>query len=262
MTEPQTASPRSSLFARKGEAAPSPAVAYVSVRQLQGKPERRAEGPDRRERQRQRRQERGSFDGPDRRGPDQRGSSDRRHFTPASGLAFGQQRVAWVDPERPADASEETTTEDDVRQVPSFLSSLIQRHGVAKAPPAAPAPERMVASRPGAAAASPATPRPEREPAALDRPAMPARQAPTMIDPERYLSSGRSRRQRVAAPQPGAEPAAPWPAQQLEHGERHKLTMRLAHEHYQQFMQFVARSGRTQQSILAAAIAAFLEDAP
>ena len=113
----------SPLFAQKGAAVPSPAVAYVSLHQMRGQTERRGGEPDRRAQQRDAREHEGSpDDGRDRRGPDYGG---RRHYTPHEGLAHGQKPVDWTPPAPPLAGGAATPA--------SPLSALISRHGVAGA---------------------------------------------------------------------------------------------------------------------------------
>ncbi len=118
------------LFAQKGAAVPSPAVAYVSLHEMRGQTERRGEEPDRRALQQDAREHEGApDDGRDRRGPDHGG---RRHYTPREGLAHGQKPVDWARPAPPPAG--------DAAKPASPLSSLISRHGVAGAPPPRPVP--------------------------------------------------------------------------------------------------------------------------
>ncbi len=212
MTEAMPAGPSRSLFAHKGEAVPSPAVAYVSLRQMRGEAEQRAEEPDRRAQQRDAcEHEVASDDGRDRRGPDYGG---RRHFTPPTGLAFGQQFVPWAATDADSDASQETTAKPRAKQQArsslsvSSLSSLIQRHGVA--PPSPPS-AMLEAQTPPAEAATrvdvekdlstpetrgqaptssePVASRPEPAPAAPQQPEARLAAAPTKIDRERLTAA-------------------------------------------------------------------------
>ncbi len=115
------------LFAQKGAAVPSPAVGYVSLRQMRGYVERREPTPDRRDAL-----DTGAaapFDAPSRR------HGDRRHYTPNEGLAHGQKPVAWTPPAPPA-----PPPAGDAAKPASPLSSLISRHGVAGAPSPRPVP--------------------------------------------------------------------------------------------------------------------------
>ena len=112
------------LFAQKGAAVPSPAVAYVSLRQMRGDAERREPTPDRRDAPDTDAQ--AAFDAPNRR------QGDRRHYTPNEGLAHGQEPVAWTPPAPPPAG--------DAARPASPLSSLISRHGVAGAPSPRPVP--------------------------------------------------------------------------------------------------------------------------
>jgi len=121
------------LFAQKGAAVPSPAVAYVSLHQMRGQSERRAEEPDRRAQQQGAREHEGAtYDGRDRRGPDHGG---RRHYTPREGLAHGQEPVDWAPTAPPA-----PPPAGDAAAPASPLSSLISRYGVAGAPSPRPVP--------------------------------------------------------------------------------------------------------------------------
>ncbi len=120
----------SPLFAQKGAAVPSPAVAYVSLRQMRDQTERRGGEPDRRVPQQDAREHEGAPDGGrDRRGPDYGG---RRHYTPHEGLAHGQVPVDWTPPAPPPAGGATPPA--------SPLSALISRHGVAGAPSPRPAP--------------------------------------------------------------------------------------------------------------------------
>ncbi len=120
----------SPLFAHKGAAVPSPAVAYVSLHEMRGQTERRGEEPDRRAQQLDAREHQGApDDGRDRRGPDYGG---RRHYTPHEGLAHGQVPVDWTPPAPPPAGGAATPA--------SPLSALISRHGVAGAPSPRPVP--------------------------------------------------------------------------------------------------------------------------
>lgn len=112
------------LFAQKGAAVPSPAVAYVSLRQMRGQTERREPTPDRRDATDR---DAAAFDGQDRR------QGDRRHYTPNEGLAHGQEPVAWTPPAPPLADNGSTKSA-------SPLSSLISRYGVAGAPSPRPLP--------------------------------------------------------------------------------------------------------------------------
>ncbi len=117
----------SPLFAQKGAAVPSPAVAYVSLHQMRGHAERREPAPDRRHAPDT--PDAGAtaaFDGTDRR------QGDRRHYTPHEGLAHGQEPVDWTPPAPPPTSHAATPA--------SPLSALISRHGVAGAPSPRPVP--------------------------------------------------------------------------------------------------------------------------
>ncbi len=110
----------SPLFAQKGAAVPSPAVAYVSLQQMRGQTERREPAPDRRHAPDA--ADAGTtaaFDGTNRR------LGDRRHYTPHEGLAHGQVPVDWTPPAPPPGGGAATPA--------SPLSALISRHGVAGA---------------------------------------------------------------------------------------------------------------------------------
>ena len=249
MTEPKTASSQSSLFARKGEAEPSPAVAYVSLRQLQGKPDRRQERPERRGDQRHLAEQGSSPEVPEQR------SGERRHYTPASGLAFGQRSVSWSYTEARSDESQATTAERAVTRDPSLLSSLIVRHGVASAPPAPRGPEPTIAARRVGAIAPRVTPR--SEPAAPRQPQAPPAASPTKIDP---LSAAGARGRRTAAAQSPAKPSKPLAAKRSSYGKRKKLTLRIGQKRFKKFKEIADATDRTYQSILSAAIKAYLEE--
>lgn len=108
MTYQAQISPRLSLFARKGAAEPTPAIAYVSLRRMRGETERREEVSH-------------SWDRPG------SGHHDRRHFTPRSGTALGQPYVPCAAPEDKADAPEEAAKTRTTKTSVSILSSLIHR---------------------------------------------------------------------------------------------------------------------------------------
>ena len=117
----------SPLFAQKGAAVPSPAVAYVSLHEMRGQSERREPAPDRRHApDTVDADDAAAFEGTDRR------ASDRRHYTPHEGLAHGQAPVAWTPPAPPPAGGAATPA--------SPLSSLISRYGVAGAPSPRPVP--------------------------------------------------------------------------------------------------------------------------
>ncbi len=131
MTERKPA-PEGPLFARKGEATPAPAVGYVSVRILQGKPERRrGEG--------------------EREGPERRLSAFERLFGVAASAALAP--AAEVAPQAPPAAAPEAPP-PALRQAPGgteasgagpSLSLLIHRHLQPKAPSPAPPPAAAAA---------------------------------------------------------------------------------------------------------------------
>ncbi len=244
MTERDQTSAESPLFARKGEAVPAPAVAFVSLRQLQGKPEHRGGEPDRREQQHAHRHDEGPVDGPERRGPDYGG---RRHFTPSSGLAFDQQFVPWELPEGESGASEETAKVPEAKKPVSSMSFLIHRHGAGELRPASPRSEPALAPERVAATASPA----------------PARKPP-LIDPRRALSTPAS-----PVPPPLESPATPTgvpeseePPRETRKRKRKKVTVRLEREQYARIKELAKRSGGTQQSVMEAAVAAYLNQTP
>ncbi len=251
MTERDTTRGESPLFARKGEAVPAPAVAFVSLRQLQGKPEHRGGEPDRRGEQHAHRHDEGPVDLPERRGPDYGG---RRHFTPSSGLAFDQQFVPWEPSDGESDASEETAMAPKAKKPVSSMSSmssLIHRHGAGELRPASPWSEPALAPEPVAATASPATPAPVRK--------------PPLIDPRRALSTPAS----PVPPQPQESPATPTrlpesaePPSKKRKPKRKKVTVRLEREQYARIKELAKRSGGTQQSVMAAAVAAYLNKTP
>ncbi|MCH9019223.1 MAG: hypothetical protein IIA73_02515 [Proteobacteria bacterium] len=247
MTERDSTRGESPLFARKGEAIPAPAVAFVSLRQLQGKPDERGGEPDRRAQQ----HDGGPVDGPERHGPDYGG---RRHFTPSSGLAFDQQFVPWELPDGESGASEETATAPKAKRPVSSMSSmssLIHRHGVGELRPASPTSEPALAPERVAATASPATPAPARK--------------PPLIDPRRALSTPAS----PVPPPPLESPATPTrlpeseePPRETRKRKRKKVTVRLEREQYARIKELAKRSGGTQQSVMAAAVAAYLNETP
>lgn len=108
MTYQENISSRLSLFARKGAAEPTAAIAYVSLRQMRGETERREEVSH-------------SWDRPG------SGHHDRRHFTPRSGLAIGQPYVPCAAPEDKADAPQDAAIMRTTKSSVSTLSSLIHR---------------------------------------------------------------------------------------------------------------------------------------
>ncbi len=244
MTERHTTSGESPLFARKGEAVPAPAVAFVSLRQLQGKPEHRGGEPDRRGDQHE--HDEGPVDVPERRGPDHGG---RRHFTPSSGLAFDQQFVPWEPSDGESDASEETAMAPKAKKPVSSMSSLIHRHGAGELRPASPWSEPAFAPERVAATASPA----------------PARKPP-LIDPRLALSTPASP---VPQPPPLESPSAPAglpdgekPPSEKRKRKRKKVTVRLEREQFSRIKELAKRSGGTHQSVMAAAVAAYLNETP
>jgi hypothetical protein len=208
------------LFAQKGAAVPSPAVAYVSLHQMRGQTERRAEEPDRRAQQQDAREHEGApDDGRDRRGPDYGG---RRHYTPREGLAHGQEPVDWAPTAPPAPPAPPPA--GDAAKPASPLSSLISRHGVAGAP----------------------SPRPV--PAVPLHYAQPS-EARHRIDVTKHLSTAGS------DDEPAAVVAPPPPKRR----KRKKLTVRLGLTKFQQIYDLAENADRTYQSILEAAITDFLE---
>ena len=247
MTERDKTSGESPLFARKGEAVPAPAVAFVSLRQLQGKPEHRRGEPDRRGDQHAHRHDEGPVDEPERRGPDHGG---RRHFTPSSGLAFDQQFVPWEPSDGESDASEETAVAPKAKKPVSSMASLIHRHGAGELRPASPWSEPALAPERVAATASPATPAPARK--------------PPLIDPRRALSTPAS-----PVPPPLESPATPTgrpegeePPSEKRKRKRKKITVRLEREQFSRIKELAKRSGGTQQSVMAAAVTAYLNQTP
>ena len=247
MTERDSTRGESPLFARKGEAIPAPAVAFVSLRQLQGKPEHRGGELDRREQEHAHRHDEGPVDGPERHGPDYGG---RRHFTPSSGLAFDQQFVPWEPSDGESDASEETAVAPKAKKPVSSMASLIHRHGVGELRPASPRFEPALAPERVAATASPATPAPARK--------------PPLIDPRRALSTPAS-----PVPPPLESPATPTgrpegeePPSEKRKRKRKKITVRLEREQFSRIKELAKRSGGTQQSVMAAAVTAYLNQTP
>ncbi len=228
MTEHTNTSPQRSLFARKGEAAPAPAVAYVSLRQMQGESEQREEGPDRREQWGAPQNDGESTDRRAHLGPDHDG---RRHFTPRTGLAYGQRYVPWAAPETEADAPQDTARVRKAKTTVgplsvASLSSLIHRHRDGFAQPEAP----------------PAT-------------------GPTKLDLT-HLLAARPRGRPPASPKLPAEPATPHAAQpsatRKPKMKRKKVTVRLEFEQFSQIKALAERAGKSRQSVLAKAVAAYL----
>ncbi len=253
MTENTITSPRPSLFARKGEAEPAPAVAYVSLREMQGKSDRREDAPDRRA---QWGDGQGNEESPDspvahRRVFTSSGSDHdgRRHFTPRSGLALGQRYVPWTAPEDQADAPKQTAKARKASPSVSTLSSLIHRHRDGASQPASVPPSAAATASPDLA---PATPR---------QPAAPTAAGPTKIDMS-YLSQSDTSGRRPASPKPQADPidpqAQPAPAPLMRKPIRRKVTMRLDVKQFNKIKLLSAKSGTSQQSVMAAAVADYL----
>lgn len=192
MTKP--AARLGSIFASKGEAIPAPAVAYVGLRQLQGRPERRKEEPTK-------------FGPPDQsadRAPAWKGTN-RRHFPPEDD--FGKP------PELPAAAAPAT----------SPLSSLIARHRVPRASPPPPLPREQT----------------------------PPAQAASRVEVAKYTPTPVTHE--LAPTQ--SEPVGPL-AKRIK---RKKLTVRLERDIFQGFKDLAYRGDCTYQSILEAAIRAYLD---
>lgn len=269
MTDHTKISPQPSIFARKGEAEPAPAVAYVSLREMQGKSDRRDDAPDRRAQWGERQGNGNSTDG---RSPQRRvftaGGTDhdgRRHYTPRSGLAMGQQYVPWAPPEETAEAPKKTARSRRGTPSVATLSALIHRHqdGGVKAAARAPAP----APRPIAATESPVTPTPEDHSATPRPPEERIAAAPTKIDMS-YLSAAGAPGQRTTAAKSPAEPAAPAapaapqakqpPEIRKRKVKRKKVTVRLEVEEYRQIKNLANKAGESYQSVMAAAITEYL----
>ena len=256
MTEHADISPRPSLFARKGEAEPAPAVAFVSLRHMYGKPEQRAERPDRREHMEAYQPDGESADKRIRHGPDHDG---RRHFTPRSGLAFGQRYVPWAAAETEADASPDTTRVRKAKTTVgslsvASLSALIHRHRDGPAQP-------VLTPQSAAATGSPAPPSPEPGPAAPRRPEAPAAKGPTKVDMA-HLSTSGTRGRRPAVSKSPADPVAPRAAQpsatHKREKKRKKVTVRLELDQFRRIKALADRAGQSRQSIMAQAVADYL----
>lgn len=238
--------PRPSLFARKGEAEPAPAVAYVSLRQMQGKPERREEGPDRRAQWSAQQRDEGAPDSqaPQRRGfaasgPDHDG---RRHFTPRSGLAMDQEYVPWKAPEDKAEAPQKSVAARRASSPSvSALSALIHRHQDGLAKPASVVPEPTPLPTPAQAQAA---------------------AGPTKIDMS-YLSAagaggGRGAARKPSPAAPEAPQAAKPPTAYKPKKLRKKVTVRLEIDHFKQIKELAERTGKSRQSVMAKAVANYL----
>ena len=266
MTNHAKTSPRPSIFARKGEAQPAPAVAFVSLRQMQGKPERREDAPDRRAQWGERQGDGNTGDG---QAPQRRvytaGQTDhdgRRHYTPRSGLALGQQYVPWSAPGTEAEAPEKTARARKGSPSVATLSALIHRHrdGVAGAAPRDPEPtpaaQRIIPTE------SPLAPSPEAVYATPPEPKERIATEPTKIDMS-YLSASGAQGQRAAAPKSPAAPAAPQakppPAARKRRLIRKKVTVRLEIEQYMQIKSLAEKNGGSYQSVMAAAVREFLD---
>lgn len=263
MTDHTRTSPQRSLFARKGEAEPAPAVAFVSLRHMHGEPDQRADRPDRREQLGAHRHDGVSPDSEVRRGPDHDG---RRHFTPRSGLAFGQQYVPWGTTETEADASEDTARERKAKRTVgalsvASLSALIHRHRDGSAQPASARPEPALTPQRVAATASPAPQPPEPGPAAPQQPEALAAAGPTKVDMA-YLSGAGTPGRRPASPKSPADQATPHASQRSATRtpkiKRKKVTVRLEPEQFLQIKALADDAGKTHQSVLAKAVAAYL----
>lgn len=269
MTDHTKISPQPSIFARKGEAEPAPAVAYVSLREMQGKSDRRDNIPDRRAQWGEPQGNGNSTDGEalQRRvftatGTDHDG---RRHYTPRSGLAMGQQYVPWSQPEEEAEAPKKTPRSRRGTPSVATLSALIHRHqdGGVKAAAREPAP----ATRPIAATESPVAPPPEDHSATPRTPEERIAAAPTKIDMS-YLSAAGAQGQRTtvakspAEPAASAAPAAPQAKQppkiRKRKVKRKKVTVRLEVEEYRQIKNLADKAGESYQSVMAAAITEYL----
>lgn len=249
MTEHADISPRPSLFARKGEAEPAPAVAFVSLRHMYGKPEQRAERPDRREHMEAYQPDGESADKRIRHGPDHDG---RRHFTPRSGLAFGQRYVPWAAPENEADASVDTAKGRKAKKTVgslsvASLSALIHRHRDGPARP-------VLTPQSAAATTSPA---PEPGPAVPRRPEAPAAKGPTKVDMA-HLSTSGTRGRRPAVAKSPADPVAQPPATRKRKMKRKKVTVRLELDQFRRIKALADRAGQSRQSIMAQAVADYL----
>ncbi len=128
------------------------------------------------------------------------------------------------------------------------MASLIHRHGVGELRPASPWSEPALAPERVAATASPATPAPARK--------------PPLIDPRRALSTPAS-----PVPPPLESPATPTGLPEGEEPpsktrKRKKVTVRLEREQFSRIKELAKRSGGTQQSVMAAAVAAYLNETP
>ena len=271
MTDHTKISPQPSIFARKGEAEPAPAVAYVSLREMQGKSDRRDDAPDRRAQWGERQGNGNSTDEQvlQRRvftasGTDHDG---RRHYTPRSGLAMGQQYVPWAPSEEEPEAPKKTARSRRGTPSVATLSALIHRHqdGGVKAAARQPAP--APAPRPIAATESPVTPPPEDHSATPRAPEERIAASPTKIDMS-YLSAAGAQGQRTTVAKSPAEPAAPAapaapqakqpPEIHKRKVKRKKVTVRLEVEEYRQIKGLADKAGESYQSVMAAAITDYL----
>ena len=259
MTDHTDTSPQPSLFARKGEAAPAPAVAYVSLRQMQGEPERREDAPDRRAQWGDRQGDGNSTDDRvlQRRTSKAHGTDydGRRHYTPRSGLAMDQQYVPWSPTERQAEAPKKTARARKGSPSVATLSALIHRHqdGAAKAAAREPAPQRITTT------GLPVTPSPEDNSATPQRPKERIAAGPTKVDMSYLSATGAQGRRTAVAKSPAAPQAKQPPTARKRKIKRKKITVRLEVELYMQIKSLADREGESQQSVMASAVADYLD---
>lgn len=213
---------QASLFASKGEASPSPGVGYLTVRQLQGLPERRAPRPA------------DGFSDPDRRTPVSP-TFGRRPDDATAAIPDGAAQGAEPHPAAHGEAR-------------AGLSGLIRRRS--RPIPAAPA--RTATSL--AAAQSPAVPGSRTTPATAEAP-LPLRQGVERPEPLAPRPSA------APVPPPAAVDGRPQTARRTP-VKRYKLTVRLEESIFGRVRALAARSGRTYQSILASAVHTYLAPGP
>ncbi len=260
MADRTETSPQPSIFAQKGEAEPASAVAYVSLRQMQGKPERREDAPDRRAQWGERQEEGNSTDGQDlQRRATKATATDhdgRRHYTPRSGLAIGQQYVPWSPTEKQADAAKNSARARKGSPSVASLSALIRRHQDGAAKAAARKPEPAREAQRISPTGSPVTPSREGISTTPREPEERTAAGPTKVDMS-YLSAAGAQGQRpavAAAPQAKQPPTA-----RQRKIKRKKITVRLEIEQYMQIKDLAYRNGKSQQSVMASAVADYLD---
>jgi len=213
MTDQTKSSPRPSLFARKGEAEPTAAVAHMSLEQLQDQPPCRSQWDEC--------QGDGGFtDRRVRRVPDR---NDQQISPPRSGLAVGRRHTPCaVAKEKPA-VREETVKIWQPKTMISPLSSLIVRQRDIVTRPVSWGSEQAPLSRRRAGADSVA--KPSRKFISADAPAERAVRSSSNFKPRKL---------------------------------RKQATVRLEIDQFLKVKALADRGGKSRQSVMAAAIAVYL----